>query len=382
MNIVAVLGNGVSITYNPDFALVPLTNEILRRFAKQKIQAFEVQRRLSQLARAARPTDPDAPLLFEDLLGPFDRMADGIDAMRRLAPYVPGGTSHREELKSAARFGRRLFRRATGTALGVITEFSHNQGEVAWQRAGEVVNQLAVAAGHEGTVRIFTLNYDCLADSAALRLQDDLDSPVMVSDMADGRSQHRLQILKAGSNRRVLANPLRDDEEYLHGDCSIVIYHLHGAIDWVRDANGQVWKVGSVQQLRRKNFWRLYSRGLASVSPVVVLTDQKSAILAKDPFAWAYRRLRNALRTQDQLDAVLIAGYGFGDEPLNRVLADTLPDVGCPVFVVGRNDDDELLREQILGQLSVGGTRRARLIERLAVFGDGLPEALDRVDWP
>ena len=381
MNIVAVLGNGASIAYNPSLALAPLTSEILARFARQKITAFQVERRLSRLARAARPTELVGSLSFEDLLGPFDRMADGIDAMRSLAAYVPGGERHRQELLSSADFGRRLFRRATGTALQVVTELSHNQGEEAWQRASEIVNRLALAAGPTGTVRIFTLNYDCLADSAALALQDDFDSPVMVSDMADGRVQRRLRILRRGRNTSVLANPLRDDEEYLPGLVSIVTYHLHGAINWVREPGGQLWKVRSVEQLRRRMFWWKYALGKATVSPVVVLTDQKRPLLAKDPFAWAYRRLRNALATPDETDAVVIAGYGFGDEPLNQVLTKGLPETLCPVVIIGRNDDSDRLRRAIFQRLSITGHRRVNLASRLTVLGDGVPEALDSVDW-
>ena len=122
MNVVAIVGNGASITYNACFALPELTEEILRQFSGQKVSLFKVERRLSQLARAARPTDVKGVLTFEELLGPFDRMADGIEAMRRLALYVPGGRRHRDDLKSAANFGRRLHRRGVGTALQVVTE--------------------------------------------------------------------------------------------------------------------------------------------------------------------------------------------------------------------------------------------------------------------
>lgn len=381
MNIVAVLGNGTSVVYDPGFALPPLTREIIGRFGRQRISAFAVEKRLSELARAARPTDVEGPLSFEDLMGPFDRMADGIEAMRRLTPFVPGARRHRDSLQQAAKFGRKLYMRSVGTALDVIADLSHGQGDSSHSRASAVVRHLAEGAGDGGTLRIFTLNYDCLIDSAALELGDDPSSPVAVSDMAEGRSRQMLQILRAGRNRRIAAHPLRDDEEYTSGSCPVVIYHLHGAINWVRDRDGRVWKARSVETLRRFRFWWMYARGLATVSPVVVLTDQKTPFLAKDPFAWAYRRLSMAITgTDPRPHLIVVAGYGFGDEPLNRILSDALPRSRCPIIVIGHDTDEAGLKRQILSRVKLRGADRVAVGRRMTVLGEGLPEALDRVD--
>lgn len=382
MNIIAVLGNGTSIAYNPEFGLSPLTGEIVRRFGMQRITAFEVEKRLSELARAARPTEIEGPLSFEELLGPFDRMADGIEAMRRLTPFVPGARRHRESLEKAAVFGRNLYRRSVGTALDVVADLSQGQGDQSHSRASAIVRHLAEAAGEGGTLRIFTLNYDCLIDSAALDLDDDPDSPVSVSDMADGRSREPLQVLRVGGRRKVAAHPLREDEEYRNGSCPTIIYHLHGALNWVRDSDGRVWKARSVDTLRRLRFWRKYAQGLATVSPVVVLTDQKTPFLGKDPFTWAYRRLRNAITdSDDRPDLIVIAGYGFGDEPLNWTLSEAVPQAECPVVVIGLHEDEDQFRAMILDRLSLRGRARTAVSGRITVLGDGLPEALDRVEF-
>ncbi len=292
MNIVAIVGNGASIVYNPSFALGALTYEVLDRFSSESVNAFTVERTLSDLARAARTSGLSDGLSFEELLGPFDRMADGIDAMRNVARYVPGGLRYRDDLESATVFGRKLYRRSVGTALQVIAELSHDQGPDPLAESGKLIGYLADLVSGGGVVRAFTLNYDCLVDSAALELHEDAQSPICLSDMADGRHQSDIDILRSGDYRSASALPLRSsDEEYLGGPSAIVVYHLHGALDWVRDHSGKVWKIKSVDHLRAANFWHRYPRGGALVSPVVVLTDQKAHYIEGDPFAWAYRRL-------------------------------------------------------------------------------------------
>jgi len=113
MNVVAVIGNGASIPYNPHLALRPLTDEILSRFASQRIQAGDVQRTLSSLAKAANPTRTGDELSFEGLMGPIDRIAQGLDAIRELAKFVPEGENQRRSLKKVATFGRPLTPRSS-----------------------------------------------------------------------------------------------------------------------------------------------------------------------------------------------------------------------------------------------------------------------------
>jgi len=382
VNIVAVIGNGASIPYNPRLALTPLTQEILSRFASQRIQAGDVQRTLSSLARAASPTGVGEDLSFEGLMGPIERIAQGLEAIRELARFVPEGENQRKRLKKVATFGRTLTRRAVGTTLQLVTELSSHEGEDAWDRGSALITSLADMTKPDGVLRVFSLNYDNLGDSALLRYEE-THQGTGLSDMAWGGGGSRIQVFSDETRADFSAHPLRQDEEYLSpsNNHHLVLYHLHGSISWVRDGAGTSWKLSSTNRLRTDQLWSAYAKGETQIEPVVVLADQKAPRIARDPFEWAYRRLTRAVAKMDP-DLIVIAGYGFGDDPLNRVLADALPDSTCPVVIITQTDDELRFMRRTLRTLPFSGAAtRASVQNRTLVLGDGLPGAMSRSEW-
>ena len=386
MEIVAIFGNGTSIPYNSGFQIDKLTEKILRRFTPSGTGVANVTEALNRLARAASSQDLSPKLTFEALLGPFDRIAAGVDALTELSEMIPGGDRHASALRDAAAFGHSLYRRAVGRCLAVVAELSTGQGEVAKQRSDALLDWIVNAVPPNSTIRVFTLNYDGLTDSAALDLGD-RDSPdVRVSDMADGRSHSVVRTLTSGG--RMYLYPLRNDEEYLAGEAhsgatSMVIYHLHGSLSWLQDSDGQVWKAHSIDRLRNLRFWSRFAQGRAALEPVVVLTDQKMPRISHDPFAWAYRRLRRSLLGADgqpQPDAIVIAGYGFGDEPLNRTLLSSISSSTCPILVIGSDSNPDRFRRTVARKLALQRSR-PRLLRRLRTYPEGLPDAIQRLTW-
>ena len=57
MDVVALIGNGCSISYNPALAIEPLTKHILSRFAESESTVEEVQRALATLAESSNKAD-------------------------------------------------------------------------------------------------------------------------------------------------------------------------------------------------------------------------------------------------------------------------------------------------------------------------------------
>lgn len=371
MRIVAVLGNGSSIPYNPDLAMEPLTERVLRSFAEVPGNVDQVAEALLRLAEAADREPLDRRRTFEDLFGPIERLGSGLRALRDLASLMGAASEVRAAFLTAVRFGEELRRRTVGAALDVVANLSYGQGAQGMEKVISLVRWLAGEAGAEGTVRIFTLNYDALIDAAALDLNQS-NPEIGVSDMAQGFDGGLLEVVLG---QRVPAYPLRDDDEYTN---RIVIYHIHGSLQWVR-SEGQVWKVDDLDRLREMSYWRLYAEGQASVEPVVILADQKIRAIEADPFAWAYRRLSRELRAAQ---GILIGGYGFGDEPLNRVLRQEINRNGCPVLVVDRRADQDEYRNEVLETLS-GGSQRVRmaLVARLRVYAQGFPDAVAELEW-
>lgn len=127
--------------------------------------------------------------------------------------------------------------------------------------------------------------------------------------------------------------------------------------------------------------WATYASGGTTIEPVVVLTDQKAPRIARDPFECAYRRLAKAISKQDP-DLIVIAGYGFGDDPLNRVLADSLPDSSCPIVVITQTADEARFERTAIRALPLPSTvARVDVRNRMQVLGDGLPDAMARNEW-
>lgn len=125
-------------------------------------------------------------------------------------------------------------------------------------------------------------------------------------------------------------------------------------------------------------YWTAYGNGQSSAEPVVILADQKERAVQQDPFAWAYRRLARAL---DGAHGILIAGYGFGDVPLNRVLSSHVGRSTCPVLVIDLKGDEGAYREWVLDRLTTAPQTREQLQTRLRVYVQGLPDAVEDLSW-
>jgi hypothetical protein len=144
--------------------------------------------------------------------------------------------------------------------------------------------------------------------------------------------------------------------------------------------DGSVWKVTDLDRLREIEFWRLFARSETNWVPSVILSDQKTRAVQRDPFRWAYERFESELRSADR---VAVVGYGFGDYPVNRALARGLLDGTVPVVVIDHRDDVDAFRDHAVGRIVAHADPddRARLAEnllqRLNVSGEGIPGALN-----
>jgi hypothetical protein len=236
------------------------------------------------------------------------------------------------------------------------------------------------------------LNYDALIDAAAIDVRDQRAKRarlpwthgIVLGDMAQGFGEEAVEVIPDGA---VTAYPLRDDDEY--ESASLIIYHLHGSLQWLRRDDGSVWKVERLERLRELDFWVRYSRGETALKPVVVLADQKARAVELDPFRWAYDRFEDGLRSADML---VIAGYGFGDLPVNRALARGLGTTRYPVRCIDYTDDVAAFKasiaSRIAGEEPAAQATAAKLAKRLdcldrtlRVSGSGVPAALDDVSW-
>jgi len=169
-----------------------------------------------------------------------------------------------------------------------------------------------------------------------------------------------------------------DDPEYLTDSRSVIAYHLHGSLAWLRDpTTDRVYKAASLEVLRDDlDFFESVADGDATLEPVVVLTDRKRAAIAREPFASAYRMLQTSVATADTL---IIAGYGFGDIPLNTALGDALAArTRLPRVAVIGYGRARVVRNVAVRKLGrTDRSLREAIDARARICGHGLPAAVD-----
>ena len=258
----------------------------------------------------------------------------------------------------------RLHQIGLGTALNLIADRAHGQGEDAREKAvGVLVGGLCALAGGD-RLTLATLNYDGLLMSA-------LDES-KVADLARGGPGQSLTI---AAGIELPCWPLREIDD-LPEDRQIHLLQLHGSLGWVRRPDGTVHKF-KIDSLRTKDFWNLVASGKTDSRPVVVLTDRKETIVRTPPFALAYEILRDRLMGATHW---CIAGYGFLDVPVNKTLGRVIAlrrDLGLDepkLLVLGHGDADTL-------KATVQGALKAPPLSNLFVDGEGMPASVHGAAW-
>jgi hypothetical protein len=117
----------------------------------------------------------------------------------------------------------------------------------------------------------------------------------------------------------------------------IRLHHLHGAGTWLR-YRGDIYKARALSELRACRLYTSWAEGIEGqedegewVAPSVLLGDQKETWVTIPPFNESYERLAWTASTAEEL---VVAGYGFGDLPLNRALRDYRDQSDARVHVV------------------------------------------------
>lgn len=282
--IVYIIGNGLSIGVSEHFSVASLTNRLTEALDPATSEA------LAQVANLGRPDSdlgaPTASLGFEDYAGPIDRIAA---AVRTLAPLAGAGAEG-GVLWQAYEYLRRRYVQLVGLVLTEITGSAHLADSEKWQRLNAFTDALwALQSSHSSAV--FTLSYDTLLESSMLE-----SGRGWFYDGFAGRQLNYPLDRRAGT---------------------IGVYHLHGSALWYERPNGDIGKVRS-DSFMRDALLQEWSRGDETYGlPVVVLTDLKTRAASQYPFDLFYQELWSEL---SDASTVVMAGYGFRDVPVNRVI--------------------------------------------------------------
>lgn len=310
-NATVLVGNGLSIAFNPHLNLRAITAEMVERIAAASDGGSDVVRAMKEIAERALPTGVTSEDDFEILVGAFGAESRNMSELQRLAELTrPQDRKLRKALRRVSRFAESVRENGLSHVLEVIFERSHAYDEDASDLQSFVREVVGAFDGH---VAFANLNYDTLLLSALLSVcQDD------VADMGHGWRKVEVTI---DGDRRVQVPALRQGASDFPNGRRIKLLHLHGSITYWSNAAKTIFAKLSRSFLEAHDQWDAVRKQETNIRPVVVLANQrdKSAHVREFPFSLAYELFQTSLEGSDHW---LIVGYSFKDEPVNEKLRD------------------------------------------------------------
>lgn len=377
-DVVALIGNGVSVAFNTDLAMRELTAAIIEKIN----EGGDGDASQALLGLVNDLPEDSAREDFEALFGPLDRLSETIKAFGALSHLATRASEDvQSDLKGAAAFFDDVRRTGVSIALETIDERAY-ASEPDMHVITDFVDAIGEAAGTGSKVTIANLNYDSLVMKALISEQDP-----QVCDMADGRAHKKIQRDIVGEGKKRVGHPLRAasdfDAKFMRKQ-RVLLLHLHGSVSWLRspepEDEGQVFRF-KISTLRSDGFWAAWRAGRTDWEPVVVLTNQqhKSTTVAEPPFSIAYDQFRERLRASGKW---MIAGYSFRDQCVNDVLRQVWRErqgAETRIMVVAYGDD--LQERAILDALGYDSEMDAVPSEFLTISRGGIQAAPGSQEW-
>ncbi|MBK5221541.1 MAG: SIR2 family protein [Acidimicrobiia bacterium] len=309
MRTACLIGNGVSIAYNPALTVPNLTTELIQRL--QQLAGGDAETALSGFAHqiAAIPGEQ-----FEALLGPLTSSAAALEHIVDLAPLAAFAPEQAvvDGVTTTADFLRQVHRLGLGTVLGSIAGHATGKGD-AFHTVTEALADALIALGPAGSMTLATLNYDGLTHAGLMEMGQDMwgQANFLIADLASGQAATAQQVLPGTT---LAGHWLRDFDDIPTDRAALL--HLHGYLGWLRQPEtGQVAKF-TLDGLRDCDYWQQFAAGACEWEPVVVLTDRKDRATLEWPISLAYQTFLTRLVAAERW---LIAGYGLGDAPVNNL---------------------------------------------------------------
>lgn len=309
-NLGMLIGNGLSLAFNPELNIRLISEEIIRR-VRQDAGDKDADAIATAMQRAAAATGGGNPMLdFEVLVGAFVTEGSFMERLSDLASYIdPTDVELAAAFERIASFSESLRWRGVSHVLEVVSERTVASFDL---KADLNAFVDLVLASYRGIVTVGNLNYDTLVLSSLME-----NHAIEFCDLALGYNPATISF---DGGPRFPIYPLRTALNFPNGR-RVRLLNLHGSLTWWRNnADGTVYKF-PVEEVRRPTIWSTireldYDEGWY---PEVVLANQSSKIhqVLRPPFSLAYDGLRRGLGTSDDW---LIVGYSFRDVPVNALL--------------------------------------------------------------
>lgn len=300
-----LVGNGLSIAFNPDLALHALTKSLMERIAEMPGGGSEAVAAMKQIAERALPSGASTDEDFEILVGAFGAEETTMRYLSNLAAIVvPEDEELATALKRVAAFATKVRDLGISHVLEVIFERSRARHERAEGLFGLC---RTIVEGFTGNIAFGNLNYDTLLLSALLETSS--------ADLADmGHGWRKVRVTVESETYEVPA--LRRAPGDFPSNRRVQLLHLHGSLTFWADPEKDVYAKLDTNFLETYALWKAVRDDEVGVRPVVVLANQrdKSDHVQNYPFSLAYQMFEARLATSNHW---LIIGYSFRDSCVN-----------------------------------------------------------------
>lgn len=310
-NVSVLVGNGLSIAFNPALNLQAITAEMMGRIKSASDDGDDVVTAMKEIAERALPEGVTSENDFEVLVGAFGAESRTLGYLERLANLTnPKDEALREAIQRVATFAEQVRDTGLSHVLQVIFENSH-----AYMDDSEHLHALvtAITTDFTGRVTINNLNYDTLLLSAVLTV-------CKLWEVADlGHGWKTVTITDADGKKVASVPRLRESKTDFADTQRVRLIHLHGSVTYWAGKGRTVFAKLSREHLEDLEQWQAVRDGTTELRPVVVLANQrdKSAHVEEFPFNVAYEVFEDSLADANHW---LIVGYSFRDEPVNAKL--------------------------------------------------------------
>ncbi|WIB15213.1 SIR2 family protein [Curtobacterium sp. MCPF17_050] len=367
-DVAVLVGNGLSIAFNPALNLRAITTEMVSRIAAASDEGGDVVRAMKEIAERALPNGVTSEEDFEILVGAFGAESRTMSNLEHLADLTkPQDEELKDAIKRVAQFAEEVRDNGLSHVLQVIFERSH-----AYQHDSQDLHDFvqAVVDSFEGRVTFANLNYDTLLLSGLIN--------VCQGDLADmGHGYKQVSVTTEDSSVKVPA--LRSTKSDFPSNRRVRLLHLHGSVTFWSNTDRTIFAKLDRGFLETHNQWKAVRALDTNIRPVVVLANQrdKAAHVREFPFSLAYSMFSDSLVTADSW---LIVGYSFRDEPVNSRLRDEFSDRDPKPRVLVVTHGSEPTRRQIERALG-WGKEDGSSNEWLTIHRGGADGVETTTDW-
>jgi hypothetical protein len=330
-----LVGNGLSIAFNPDLNLRKITAEMAERIKGASDDGSDVIAAMKEIAARALPVGVPSDEDFEVLVGAFGSESLTMGYIERLAKLVsPKDKKLRAAIQRVSSFAEQVRDTGLSFVLEVIFERSRSSQEKA---KGLQALVKAIVDAFPGRVTFGNLNYDTLLLSALLET-----CKSQLSDMGHG---FKMVNVHTSGNPDTKVPSLRESAADFPANRRVRLLHLHGSLTFWSNRDKTIFAKLDTNFLASHDQWQSVRDQETNIRPVVVLANQKdkTSHVEEFPFSLAYELFCTSLTSTNHW---LIIGYSFRDEPVNvRLRAEFAERSPKPVVLVVTRGDSPTRHE-------------------------------------